>query len=147
MNIDRRVTDTLNFGIDTEYVTDLHRADEMHTVERHRDGTALRSLAGADSRGDIHLRYHPATKNVACRVLVCGHCDVTRGQFTLRFVRHGFCAGKRLLRWVIIGRLGDAVKAFDFGSGLLGWRCEVTGGQRYKIEVSLTSRCRIGFCL
>jgi hypothetical protein len=65
MNIDRGFADSLDLGVNTEYVADFDRADKTHTVERDRNGAALRAFGCANTTRYIHLRQYPAAEDIS----------------------------------------------------------------------------------
>ena len=84
----RGITHVFYLGVDAEYVSHLDRTNEAHAVERDGYGSGLCSLAGANARGYVHLRQHPAAEDIAGRILIGRHCQGTRGELTAGFVGH-----------------------------------------------------------
>jgi hypothetical protein len=73
VDLHRRAADVFDVGIDLERVADLHRADELHGVERDGDDAAVRALDAGDAAGLVHAREHPAAEYVAVGVGVRRH--------------------------------------------------------------------------
>src|SRR3990167_10980581 len=64
-HLDRAAADLECLGVKGQLRTNGNRHEKGHAIDRHRCHAAAGDLAGHGSTGQIHLRYQPATIDVA----------------------------------------------------------------------------------
>jgi hypothetical protein len=79
-------------GVNSHLVTDFDRVQKLHGFNRQSRASALRRAGSHISCGKIHLRYQPASKNIASRICVCGHCNGAYDQHAFLLLSPVFAA-------------------------------------------------------